>query len=351
MKILAIDTSCDETAAAVTEGVIVRSNVIWSQVALHQEWGGVVPSIAKQAHQEKLDEVIKKALQRGKTNKPEAVAVTVGPGLAIALEIGILKAKELASKWEVPIIAVNHVEGHLLSPLSMAGERKQEINFPAWGIVVSGGHTELVFIKEIGDYQIIASMQDDALGEALDKVARMLGLGYPGGAFLEKLAAKGKTDTYPLPLPMRGREDQGKFSYSGIKTAMWQLVEKIKKENGCLNKKQTEDLAASFQKIAFEHLIRVVKKTVEKNNWEAKNLLVGGGVSANKKLRIELRKLGKELNLKVCFPLTKKLCGDNAAMIGVAAGFKAEKGELIAEKDFEKVDRMPRMKVDQNFEI
>jgi N6-L-threonylcarbamoyladenine synthase len=351
MKILAIDTSCDETAVAVTEGVRILSNVIWSQIALHEEWGGVVPSIAKRAHQERLDEIIKKALKKAEIEKPEAVAVTIGPGLAIALEVGINKAKELARKWQVPLIAINHTEGHLLSPLLKIGERKQVIIFPAWGLVVSGGHTELVYLEKIGKYKIVASTQDDALGEALDKAARMLGLGYPGGAFLEKLSEKGEPDAYPLPLPMKGKENQNSFSYSGIKTAMWQLVEKIKRDNGDLSKKQIGDLAASFQTMVFRHLTRVTKRSIENSDFEAKSLLVGGGVIANKQLRKELKQMASELGLGIYFPVNKSLCGDNAAMIGVVAGFKADKGELIKEKDLDKVDRMPRMKVGVGFEI
>jgi len=351
MKILAIDTSCDETAVAVTEGTKIISNVVWSQIALHKKWGGVVPNIAKRAHQEKLDEIIVKAIRKAGNEKPEAIAVTIGPGLAIALEVGIIKAKELAIKWRIPLIAINHTEGHLLSPLSVAGKRKQIAEFPAWGLVVSGGHTELVYIKKVGDYRIMATTQDDALGEALDKAARMLGLGYPGGAFLEKLATKGNANRYPLPLPMKGKENQNSFSYSGIKTAMWQLVEKIKKESGELKRKQIEDLTASFQTTAFRHLTRVTKKSIENSNLEAKSLLVGGGVIANKQLRKELRRTGKELGLGVYFPTSRKLCGDNAGMIGVVARYKIKRGELITEKDFEKVDRIPRMKVDQNFEI
>lgn len=344
MKILAIDTSCDETAVAVTEGKKIIANVIWSQIALHKEWGGVVPSIAKRAHQEKLDKTINKALVQSKIKQADAVAVTIGPGLAIALEVGIIKAKELANKWGVPLIGVNHIEGHLLSPLSRIGEKGQEIAFPAWGLVVSGGHTELVYIEEVGKYKTLATTQDDALGEALDKAARVLGLGYPGGAFLEKQAEKGNVIAYPLPLPMKGREHLGKFSYSGIKTAMWQLVEKIKREEG-LGRKQIEDLAASFQDTAFKHLIRVVKKTIEGSNFEANSILVGGGVIANKRLRRELRKLGKELGLKVYFPLNRRLCGDNAGMIGLVAGFKMIRSEVFYESDFQNVDRIPRMRV------
>src|SRR3990167_2446837 len=225
MTILAIDTSCDETAAAVTRGNQILSNVIWSQALLHAKWGGVVPSLAKRLHGERIGWVVEKAVKSSKLKVKsfDAVAVTVGPGLAIALEVGIAKAKELALKWYKPLIPVNHLEGHILSPLarsqSMIYDLSPVINFPVLGLVISGGHTELVAIEKIGQYKILARTMDDALGEALDKAARMLGLGYPGGAVLEKLAREGNPSVYKLTLPLLGRENQGKFSYSGLKTA------------------------------------------------------------------------------------------------------------------------------------
>lgn len=354
MKILAIDTSCDETAAAVTDGVVIKSNIVWSSISLHQEWGGVVPSIAKRAHLERIDEVIKKALTRARIEKPDLVAVTIGPGLAIALEIGIAKAKELARTWKTDVVAVNHIEGHVLSPLA---ERDTVSNFqkfrkldlmhwPAWGLVVSGGHTSLILMESVGSYKTIATTQDDALGEALDKAARMLGLGYPGGEIIEKLAEKGNPSTYPLPLPMRGRENLKSFSYSGLKTAMWQLILKIKNTSGELSKTQIEDLAASFQARAFQHLVGVVRRTIMDYDVTAYELLVGGGVIANMRLRKDLRLMAREIGLKVMIPGNMRLCGDNAAMIGLAAGFKAERGGIQRERQFENVDRVPRAKID-----
>ncbi|MDO8488365.1 MAG: tRNA (adenosine(37)-N6)-threonylcarbamoyltransferase complex transferase subunit TsaD [bacterium] len=333
MKILAIETSCDETCAAVTEELSILSNVIWSQIDLHREFGGVVPSIARRAHQDKIDWVVDKALKEaGVTlNEIGAVAVTVGPGLAIALEVGITKAKQLATQWQKPLLAINHVEGHIVSSLV----NHPQIICPAMALVVSGGHTELILVTEIGKYQIVARTIDDALGEALDKAARMLGLGYPGGAELEKLAREGNIKRYKLPLPMAGRESQNEFSYSGLKSAFFRLVNSP-------GEKSYPDLAAAFQNRAFEHLTRVMGKTL--NRYQIQDLLVGGGVAANKELSARLQKLGGDTGLKVHLP-AKGLYGDNAAMIGMAAGFKAERREFV--KNIEEVDRQPRLRVDQ----
>jgi len=351
MRILAIDTSCDETSAAVTENTTILANVIWSQASLHARWGGVVPSLAQREHKKRIDWVVEKAIKRAKCQEKtlSAIAVTIGPGLAIALEVGIQKAKELAKKTHLPLLTVNHLEGHLLSVFAQPKGLKNkppEIDFPAFGLIISGGHTDFFLIKKIGQYQLLAKTQDDALGEALDKAARMLGLGYPGGAVLEKMAKNGKKGNPLLPLPLAGQEDKGFFSYSGLKTALWRLVEEKKARNrGFLEKDQIEDLAAHFQNRAFEHLIRVLEAQIQKNNQEGeiRNLLVGGGVSANNEVRKELRMLGKRHNLRVWFPYSKKLCGDNAAMIGIAAYFKAQRGEYA--KNVKEVDRRPRFEI------
>ncbi len=350
MRILAIDTSCDETSAAVTENTTVLSNVIWSQASLHARWGGVVPSLAQREHKKRIDWAVEKAIKRAKCQEQtlSAIAVTIGPGLAIALEVGIKKAKELAKKTHLPLLAVNHLEGHLLSVFAQPKGLKNkppEIDFPAFGLIISGGHTDFFLIKKIGQYQLLAKTQDDALGEALDKAARMLGLGYPGGAVLEKMAKEGKKELSLLPLPLIGQEEKG-FSYSGLKTAFWRLVESEKKRNsGFLKKEQIKDLAAHFQNRAFTHLTRVLEKQILRENQggKIKNLLVGGGVSANNEIRKKLRMLGKKQNLRLWFPYSKKLCGDNAAMIGVAAYFKAQRGEYT--KGIDEVDRRPRFEI------
>lgn len=337
MIILAIDTSCDETCAAVTEGTKVISNVVWSQALAHAKFGGVMPSLAQRMHEERIDFVIKKALgNKYKDLKGiDVIAVTVGPGLSIALGVGVNKAKELAEKYNKKLIAVNHLEAHILSPLA---NNNTNINFPAMGLVVSGGNTILVKINKIGSYEILAQTTDDALGEALDKGARMLGLGYPGGAILEKMAKSGNPDAYSLTVPIKGQEERKIFTYSGLKTAMNRLTESEKP----LTKEKIYNLAASYQDVAFQHLIRVSKFIINHLSFDISDLLVGGGVSANVELRKRLRKLGKEFGISVSFPYSKKLTGDNAAMIGVAASFKYLKGEF---SDVDKIDRSPNFQL------
>jgi N6-L-threonylcarbamoyladenine synthase len=352
IKILSIDTSCDETAAAVTEDLKILSNVVWSQASLHAKWGGVMPSLAKREHEERIDWVVARAVQRAKykVQDLDAIAVTRGPGLAIALEVGIKKAKELAKKYNLPLVPVNHLEGHLLSCLAQPRSTKNLILkikncFPALGLVISGGNTQIILIKEIGKYEVLTQTIDDALGESLDKSARLLGLGYPGGAILEKLAEKGDPKAYPLPLPFQGDRNNNKISYSGLKTAFIHLVAKIGREN--LTKQQIYDLAASYQSTAFEHLLRVLSCIIRNSQFTIHNVFVGGGVSANNELRKRLRKLGKENNITVHFPYTKALCGDNAAMIGVAAYFKFQRGEILKGEEIENLDREPRMEINK----
>ena len=337
MFILAIETSCDETAAAVLQDTKILSSVRYSQKE-HAAWGGVVPSIAKRDHEVRIMPVINQALQEAGSQMQDvdAIAVTVGPGLAIALEVGIKTAKELAAKYNKKLIAVNHIEGHILSPLA-SNDQFSIFNFPALALVVSGGHTELDLVSEIGTYKILAETIDDALGEALDKSARLLDLPYPGGVLLEKAARTGNPKKYPLPRPMAGREDQNQFSYSGLKTAFSRLVQQVGQE-------ETNDLAAVFQNRAFEHLVRVTRKSIEHLDFSVQDLLVGGGVIANQELRKRLEKLGQELNINVHFS-PMELTGDNAAMIGLAAYFKAQKGQFV--KDFTKLDRLPRLRVNQ----
>jgi N6-L-threonylcarbamoyladenine synthase len=342
-KILAIDTSCDETAAAVTEGTKILSNIVWSQASLHAKFGGVMPSLAQREHEEHIDWVVERAIKNSQftINDIDAIAVTVGPGLSIALGVGINKAKELAKKYNKKLIAVNHLEGHVLSSLAFAKNLQftiHNLQFPALGLVVSGGNTQLILIKKIGKYEVLAETQDDALGEALDKSARMLGLGYPGGAILEKMARIGDSKKYKLPIPIAGHEDRKIFTYSGLKTAMNRLIESEKP----LTKEKIYNLAAGFQDVAFQHLLRIVSFIIRDSSFKIHDLLIGGGVSANVELRKRLRKMGKEYGISVHFPYSKKLYGDNAAMIGVAAHFKVQREEFV---EIERVDREPRMKI------
>lgn len=347
MKILAIDTSCDETAAAVTKNTKIISNIIWSQASLHASFGGVMPSLAQRLHRERIDWVVNKAIINSKLqiNNCDCIAVTVGPGLAIALEVGISKAKGLALKYNKPLISANHIEGHLLSPLaqpSTINHQPLTIKFPALGLVVSGGNTQLILIKKIGQYEVLALTVDDALGEALDKAARLLGLGYPGGAILEKFARLRKASAgqarYNLPIPLANDKVKNRFSYSGLKTAMCRLIQKEKP----LTKEKICDLAASFQNVAFDHILNILSYQINSQPLAISHLLLGGGVANNNLLRSKLRKLLKPHGIILHTPYSKKLCGDNAAMIGIAAYFKAQRGEFI---DIAKIDRNPSAKL------
>lgn len=347
MKILAIDTSCDETAVAITCNTKVLSNAVWSQISLHSRFGGVMPSLAQRAHEERIDFVVDKAINNSGIDikDVDAIAVTIGPGLAIALGVGIDKAKELAKKYNKPLVPVNHVEAHLLSSFATSSFINiLKISFPALGLVVSGGTTELILIKDIGRYEVLAETVDDALGEALDKAARLLGFGYPGGAILEKIAKNGNSEKYLLPLPLANDREKNRFSYSGLKTSFVRLYEK---ENN-LNKQDIANLASSFQNKAFEHIINVLSyqiNKIQKQEIILKDLLLGGGVANNNLLRNKLRKLCFQKKLKLHTTYIKKLNGDNAAMIGVCAYIKTRGEDLKKYFDYEKVDRNPKLKI------
>jgi len=345
MRILAIDTSCDETSAAVVYGRRVLSNVIYSQTLLHKKWGGVVPSIAKRAHQERIDWVIKKTLRNAKLEMRnlDAIAVTYGPGLAIALEVGIKKAKELSRKFHKPLIGVNHMEGHLYSSFvqNSHGNPKREFEFPYFGLLISGAHTELVLFKDHLKYEILGETLDDAAGESLDKAARMLGFGYPGGPVLETLSQKVENvDKYSFPRPMKYSKNFN-FSFSGLKTSFFYFIRKLSEEEK-VNK--IELLASAFQEAVFETLVYKTEKAVEKTG--VNRLIVGGGVAVNNRLREMMRKMIKNEDGSVYFPPYKYLNFDNAAMIGVAAGFRAER-KMFA-KDIKKLDRVPRLSLLQS---
>lgn len=348
MIILAIDTSCDETAVAVVENIQVVSSSIWSQSALHASFGGVLPSLAQRQHQARIDFVIQKALGTKYKNFKDidAIAVTVGPGLAIALEVGINKAKELAVKYKKPLIPVNHIEGHLLSSFAQPYSiqpKAYSIKFPSLGLVLSGGTTVLCLVKGIGDYEILAETADDALGEALDKAARLLGLGYPGGAILEKFAKTGDPKKYRLPLPLQNDVIKNRFSYSGLKTAFVRLFDDIDKPN----KQDIADLASSFQSRAFDHILKVLEYQIRHMPYAVSHMLLGGGVATNIELRKRLRKVCKKNNIIMHTPYRLKLCGDNAAMIGVTAylKIKSEKLKIKNYYDYNSIDRNPKLKI------
>ncbi|EKE06375.1 MAG: hypothetical protein ACD_19C00015G0007 [uncultured bacterium] len=347
MNILAIDTSCDETAVAVTHNTEMVSNSIWSQASLHASFGGVMPSLAQRQHQERIGWVTEQSLAISHLSLAkdiDAIAVTIGPGLGIALGVGINKAKELAIKYNKPLIPISHTESHLLSSFAEPYSIKHKaysINFPALGLVLSGGTTVLCLMKAIGDYEILAETSDDALGEALDKGARLLGLGYPGGAILEKFAKSGDPKKYKLPLPLQNDRIKNRFSYSGLKTAFVRLFDSIKNPT----KQDVADLAASFQSISFDHILRVLEFQILNSKFLIHNLLFGGGVANNIEIKKRLRKLCKKYGIKLLVPYTKKLNGDNAGMIGVCAYLKYKDSNLKEFFNYDSIDRNPRLKL------
>ncbi|MFA6184715.1 MAG: tRNA (adenosine(37)-N6)-threonylcarbamoyltransferase complex transferase subunit TsaD [Candidatus Shapirobacteria bacterium] len=353
MKILAIETSCDDTCTAVLENDCLISSVISSQTDLHAKWGGVVPDIAKRAHLERIEPVIKTALKRAKFSMEEidVIAVTVGPGLAIALGVGVNYAKELAIKFDKKLIGINHIEGHILANLikNKEGKPERKIEFPALAMTVSGGHTKLVlvqsstdpFFDKTGDkieknkYTVVGETLDDAAGEALDKAAKMMGLGYPGGPIIERLAETGDKNYLKLPRPLSTQKNFD-YSFSGLKTSFYYQIKDWPKEQVGQN---LANLSASFQDAVFDSLLIKFKRAIEFYN--PKTLMASGGVVANLELRKRLRKLAKEFNTPLLMPVKKQFNTDNAAMIGLVAYYKALRGEFVDNK--EELDRNPRL--------
>ncbi|WP_077324405.1 tRNA (adenosine(37)-N6)-threonylcarbamoyltransferase complex transferase subunit TsaD [Virgibacillus siamensis] len=310
--ILGIETSCDETAAAVVKnGQEVISNVVASQIDSHKRFGGVVPEIASRHHVEQITIVLEEALaESGLTwDEIDAIAVTEGPGLVGALLIGVNAAKALAFVKQKPLVGVHHIAGHIY-----ANRLEKEFDFPLMALIVSGGHTELVLMKEHGHFEVIGETRDDAAGEAYDKVARMLDLPYPGGPHVDKLAAKGE-ETIDFPRAWL-EENSFDFSFSGLKSAVINKLHNAKQRGETL---KPEDVAASFQASVTDVLST---KTVEAaKKYNVKQVIVAGGVAANKGLRAELGNKFADTDIPLLIP-PLKLCTDNAAMIA-AAGFIA----------------------------
>ncbi len=316
---LAIDTSFDDTAVAVTQDTTILSNVLTTDLSLHLEYGGIVPRLARKSHEDHIDAVIALALKRAhKTwDDIDRIAVTRGPGLSICLEVGIAKAKELALKYKKPIIAVNHLEGHLLSFLAQPKRKNSQFSifnsqFPIMGVILSGGNTQFVYAKAVGEYEIVGKTLDDAMGEAYDKIGRMLGLGYPAGPFLEKIAREGTPGAVKFPVPMR-QIHSSDMSFSGLKTAASRIVASYPN----LTRQNIADIALAFQTAAIKHLTEKLEYAIA--NRELTSIIVGGGVIKNLEVRKALRAFGKSHDLPVYFPYTSRLCTDNAAMIGIAA--------------------------------
>ncbi len=325
MLVLGIESSCDETAAAVVrDGTQILSSVISSQIELHKPFGGVVPELASREHLEKIEPIVDQALKEANVSlrEIEAVAVTQGPGLIGSLLIGVCYAKALAFGLDIPIVGVNHIEGHVFS---IAFENPP-VEYPALALIVSGGHTNLFFIPETGKYKIVSRTRDDAAGEALDKVAKMLGLEYPGGPVVEKLAREGNANKIKFPVAKisDGRPD---FSFSGLKTGVSRYVREndIKPvADGEEPSREIKDLCAGFQATVVKSLLGTMEKLAVE--LKPKTLIVAGGVACNLALQEAARKLAEKLELPVYFP-SKHLSTDNAAMIAAAGNFHLERGE------------------------
>jgi tRNA N6-adenosine threonylcarbamoyltransferase len=317
--LLAIETSCDETAAAVVDDTsVVRSSVVASQVDLHAEFGGVVPELASRAHVESVTPIVERALAEAGVDGPElaAVAVTSGPGLVGALLVGIATAKALALGWGVPVVGVNHLEGHLASVYLV----DQDVPFPQVALLVSGGHCMLTRATEPGRYELLGETVDDSIGEAYDKVARFLGLGYPGGPVLDRLAGEGE-DVLGFPRPMLA--EGYTFSFSGLKTA---VVNSVRSHPGF----SVPDVAASFVGACMDVLCAKMRRALEEFGDPA--LAIVGGVAASPVLRARAQELAEEFGARLLIP-PQSLATDNAAMIGVA-GWHALAGRGPSDPSF-----------------
>ena len=340
--ILGIESSCDETAASIISendqgNPIVLSNIVSSQVDIHKEFGGVVPELAARSHIEKIDWIVQKAIDDSgiNINELDAVASTAGPGLIVCLSVGLSFGKAFAASLNKPFIAVNHLEGHALSP-----KLNSKLDYPYLLLLISGGHSQYLSVKDLGQYKRLGTTIDDAIGEAFDKTAKLLGIEFPGGPQIEVLAKEGDPNKYNLPKPIFNKGGCN-LSFAGLKTAILKIAKKIKTDQ------EKFDLAASFQKTVIEILnkkTRIAFNEFEKlNSIKNKKFVVAGGVAANKNIRSMLIKLCNENNYQSIFPPIE-LCGDNAAMIAMVG---LEKFKL---KQFSNLDHpaKPRWSLDEN---
>jgi N6-L-threonylcarbamoyladenine synthase len=340
--ILGIESSCDETAASlVTENeqgnAVVLSNIVSSQVDVHKEFGGVVPELAARSHMEKIDWIVQKAIDDSgrKIEDIDAVASTAGPGLIVCLSVGLSFGKAFASALNKPFIAVNHLEGHALSP-----KLNSSLNYPYLLLLISGGHSQFLNVQGLGKYKRLGTTIDDALGEAFDKTAKLLGIEFPGGPQIEILAKKGDPNKYDLPKPIFNKGGCN-LSFAGLKTAILRITKNIKTDQ------EKFDLAASFQKTVEQILYKKTKiaftEFEKQNNLKEKIFVVAGGVAANQRIRSMLISLCKEESYRSMFPPIE-FCGDNAAMIAMVG---LEKFKL---KQFNDLDHpaKPRWPLDEN---
>lgn len=306
--ILAIESSCDETSMSIVKnGKDVLSIVVNTQISTHEKYGGVVPEIASRMHTENITMVLDETLKKANVSMDDisAIAVTYGPGLMGSLLVGVEAAKTIAYIYKKPLIAVNHMAGHIY-----ANNIESTMEFPILALVVSGGHTDIVYMEDDYKFEVLGSTLDDAIGETYDKVARVLDLKYPGGPNVEKLAAQGQP-TYKLPIPMN--DNSLNMSFSGLKSSIINLVHNETQRGNTINK---EDLAASFQTVAIDELTRKLSLALKKVN--VNQVIIAGGVSANQYLRKEVAKLLENTNIKLLVP-SMIYCTDNGAMIGAAA--------------------------------
>lgn len=349
IKILGIETSFDDTAAAVLADRRVLSSVVSSSTDLHKKWGGVVPDISRRAHIENIEPVYKEALSKAGCgiDSIDYIAVTYGPGLAIDLEVGLEFAKTLSSSHSIPLVPVNHMEGHLLSSFLLNSKGHgliekivKEKLFPAIGVLVSGNHTELILVSDFGKYEKLGETLDDAAGEAFDKVGRMLDLGFPGGPVVSEFAKKGKKGEIEFSVPMKNSGDLN-FSYSGLKTACLYRLNDLKKRNGN-GKEWVYDFCTGFvDAVSMSIVYKLEKALVENPN--VKSVFAGGGVLMNEYIARKIGLKVKEFGLKFFLP-EKKYRTDNAAMIGIAGYFNILNDNILP---FD-IERDPRLELGES---
>ncbi|HDR0619566.1 TPA: tRNA (adenosine(37)-N6)-threonylcarbamoyltransferase complex transferase subunit TsaD [Pasteurella multocida] len=322
MRVLGIETSCDETGVAIYDeekGLV--ANQLYTQIALHADYGGVVPELASRDHIRKTAPLIQAALAQANLTAEEidGIAYTAGPGLVGALLVGSTIARSLAYAWNVPAIGVHHMEGHLLAPML----EDNPPTFPFVALLVSGGHTQLVRVDGVGRYQLLGESIDDAAGEAFDKTAKLLGLDYPGGAALARLAEKGDPKRFKFPRPMTDRPGLD-FSFSGLKTFAANTLQQAIKEEGELTEQTKADIAYAFQQAVVETLVIKCRRALKETGFN--RLVIAGGVSANKQLRQDLAQLMQQLKGEVFYP-QPQFCTDNGAMIAYTGFLRLKQGE------------------------
>lgn len=311
---LGIESSCDDTGLAILrDGSEILASALSSQISSHSKYGGVVPELASRMHQEAIMPLLKETLGEAGIKEPRKeislIAVTAGPGLMGSLLVGVMTAKALSQGWGIPLVGVNHLEGHIFANAAA----NKELEPPFISVIVSGGHTEILLVNAFGDYVLLGSTRDDAAGEAYDKIAKILNLGYPGGPIIDSLAKTGNPEAYQLPTPL-SNTGEIEFSFSGLKTATLTLIQNLEKNGGEL---KLEDVCASFQKAVINSLTNKISLAVKKTG--VKKITLSGGVAANSALRQRLEALSAEKSWRLYLP-PREMCTDNAVMIA-AAGY------------------------------